>query len=94
MRNVHLDHPPNVMISAGSMPLNNNDRYTREADINLTTPTPTPPPPHCVPTINNGSVVDLTTPCVEGLSRTTGFSDGVIIDLTHDDKIIYDLTGM
>jgi hypothetical protein len=69
------------------------DSQVHHVDVALTTPTP---PPIC-PTVSTSrcsSIIDLTTPPYEAPHPSLHFTDGMVIDLTHESKVIYDLTDM
>lgn len=64
------------------------DDVEREVDVDLTTLTP---PPHGRAISTSNSILDLTTPPTE---NTCHISNGLIIDLTYEDKVVFDLTEL
>jgi hypothetical protein len=55
-------------------------------DVDYTTPTP-PAENH---TVSSAVIIDLCTPPAEAQTFLSG--DSLVIDLTHDDKVVYDMT--
>jgi hypothetical protein len=67
------------------------DTHNHHVDINFTTPTA--PPVHRSASASPSSVINLTT-LPPKAPQYLPLTDGVVIDLTHEDKVIYDLTGI